>query len=157
MKRVAIYFTLGLSLLFLVAACHTKTSTSFGLTVQKSVLASANAKGQVVPSTDNTFTRGQTIYFVLVNVGKFTQDKDGLCWFDMDMQLIGPDGKVLLEKKDILGNEGHAALKDDIAASPHITFTTTKDMQPGTYKFKLTIYDKIGKGSASESATFTLK
>ncbi len=157
MKRCTVYIALGLSLLFLLVACNSKTSTSFGLTVQKTVLASANDKGQVVPSKDNVFTRGDQIYFVLINVGKFKKGADGLNWFDMDTQITGPDGKVLLEKKNILGDEGHTALKDDIAQSPHITFATTKTMQPGKYKFKLTIYDKIGKGSASESATFTLK
>lgn len=157
MKRLLLPVVLGFSVIFLLAACHTKTSTSFGLTVQKAALAKMGPNNKLVPNKDDSYTRGEKIYFVLLNVGKFQQDAQGLNNFDMDMKITNSDGKVVLERKALLGKNGHVKLPNDTAASPHVMVPTSENVKPGKYKITVTIYDKIGKGSASESATFDLK
>ncbi|MCK4870743.1 MAG: hypothetical protein KAS93_06510 [Gammaproteobacteria bacterium] len=156
MKRLVSFCFLGILFLALVA-CNVETSTSFGLTVQKTVLAKQMASGKIVPVPDKTFKRGERIYYVLLNVGKFKKDAQGLNWFDMNVQVKGPDGKIIMAKENLLGDKGHIALANDIARTPHGIFVTTQKLQPGSYTIKITIFDKIGKGSASKSTTFTLQ
>lgn len=156
MKKILALMFLGVLVLTL-AACEVKTSSSFGLTVQKAVLAKEDRTGKVVPVPDAVYKRGDTIFYVLVNTGKFKKGEDGFNSFDIDMLVNGPDGSVLIEKKGILGEGGHIKLDNDIAPSPHGILTTSTKLKPGRYKIKLNIYDKIGKGSASESTSFILE
>jgi hypothetical protein len=156
MKRVLSFLVLTMAMLTLVACHNQSSSTSYGLTVDKAILAKADASGKLTEVTDGKYTLGDKVYFVLLKVGKFEKGKDGLNWFDMDLQVSGPDGKVVLEKKALLGNAGHAALADDTAGSPYAIFSTTPKLPAGAYSVKLTIYDKVGKGSASETRTVTL-
>ncbi|MBN1683908.1 MAG: hypothetical protein JW855_00470 [Gammaproteobacteria bacterium] len=154
----------GISLLFLVSFFSFVLMTLFackmgsdGLTADQAMLANVAKDGQLTPAQSNIFKRGEAVGYVLVNVSKFKKDKAGLNWFDMDLQVKDPDGKVLLEKKAVLGNKGHIALPDDIVPSPHAVFVTSSKLKPGKYTFSITIYDKIGKGSVSKSTTFILK
>jgi hypothetical protein len=156
MKKVLSFFIIGMALLAL-AACHNKSSsTSYGLTVEKALLAKTDASGKLTEVTDGKYKLGDKVYFVLLKVGKFEKGTDGMNWFDMDLQVSTPDGKVIFEKKQLLGDSGHAVLTDDTANSPYAIFSTTPKLPAGTYTIKLTIYDKVGKGSASESKTITL-
>jgi hypothetical protein len=156
MKKALSFLVIGMALLTL-AACHNQSSsTSYGLTVDKAILAKADASGKLTEVTDGKYKLGDKVYFVLLKVGKFDKGKDGLNWFDMDLQVSTPDGKVIFEKKQLLGDTGHAALTNDTANSPYAIFSTTPKLPAGAYVIKLTIYDKVGKGSASESKTITL-
>lgn len=73
------------------------------------------------------------------------------------MEVTDPDGKVILSEAGLLGDAGHIALENNSAGSPYGSCTNTAELAPGKYKFKLTIYDKIGNGRASQNAFFTLE
>ena len=129
----------------------------FGLTIQKAVFAKMGADGRLASVAGAVFKRGEKVNFVLLNVGKFKRGDDGLNWFDMDMEVKDPNGNVILSRQGMVGEKGHVAIPNDIASSPYAVFTTSTRLQPGNYRFKLIIHDKVGGGSVSKSATFILE
>jgi hypothetical protein len=133
-----------------------ETSTSFGLEIEDTVLAKKEA-GTWQPVKEAKFKKGDEIGLVLLNVKGFKKGKDGLNRIDLDVQVKGPDGEIILEKKNILGEAGHVNLKNNIAESPVGSFSTTPELESGKYTIKVTIKDKIGGGSASTSKSFTLE
>ena len=58
---------------------------------------------------------------------------------------------------EMLGENGKVALEGGMAGSPYATFTADESWAPGTYRMKVKIYDRLGKGKASVSTTFTLE
>jgi len=136
----------------------TSTSTSKLISIEDYTFARTGDGDQLVAVDDPAvFKRGDDVHLVLQNVGPFKKADDGLNWFDLDMEITNPDGEILLSQTGMLGDNGHIALENNRAKSPFATCTTTPDVAPGKYKFKLTIYDKIGSGKATQTATFTLE
>ena len=149
---------LFLALVPIVLFSCTSTSISKLISIEDYTFARSGENGQVVAVEDPAvFKRGEDVHFVLLNVGPFKKDDAGLNWFDFDMEVTGPDGKVLLSQNGMLGDAGHVALENDHAKSPYGSCTNTANLEPGEYKFKLVIYDKIGSGKASQTATFKLE
>ena len=149
---------LCIALMSVVLFSCTSTSTSKLISIGSYTFARAGDGDQLVAVDDPAvFTRGDVVHLVLQNVGPFKKDATGLNWFDLDMEIIAPDGTVLVSKTGLLSDGGHIALENNMAASPNATYPTTPDLAPGKYKFKLTIYDKIGTGKATETAIFTLE
>jgi hypothetical protein len=141
----------------LIFSC-TSTSTSKFISIESHTFARTGEGDQLVAVDDPAvFKRGDVVHLVLQNVGPFKKDEKGLNWFDLDMEIIGPDGAVLVSQTGMLGDNGHLALENNKAASPYAKFNAIPDFVPGKYKFKLTIYDKIGTGKATETAIFTLE
>ena len=133
-------------------------STSKLISIEDYTFASTGDGDQLITVDDPAvFKRGDAVHLVLQYVGPFKKGDDGLNWFDLDMEIIGPDDVILLSQTGMLGDGGHVALVNNMAKSPYATWTTTADIAPGKYKFKLTIYDKVGKGKASQTAAFTLE
>jgi hypothetical protein len=142
----------------LLFSCTTSTSTSKLISIEDYTFARSGDGDQLIPVDDPAvFKRGEAVHLVLKNVGPFKKDDSGLNWFDLDMEIIGPDGEVLLSQTGLLGDGGHVALENNKAETPFATCTTNPDVAPGVYKFKLTIYDKIGSGKATQTASFTLE
>ncbi len=159
MKKIL--FVLGLILVsFLtMGGCkvETSTGTSFGLTIEDAVFARMSADGKFVPAEGSVYKRGEKVHFILLNVDGFQKGDDGLNWFNLDMDVKGPNEEVILSQQGMLGEKGHVDLLNNTVPSPGGSLTTTAAMEPGNYKFKLTIYDKIGGGSASKTKTFILE
>ena len=132
------------------------TSTSVGLTIEDSELARIS-DGQIFSAEKNIFTRGEDVNYILYNVGEFTVGEDGLCWLDMDLEIINMEGEVVFSSNELLGENGKVELEGGFAGSPYATYSTTEAMAPGEFKFKLKIYDRLGKGRASVSTTFELR
>ncbi len=149
---------LCIALMSVVLISCTSTSTSKLISIEDYTFARTGDSDQLV-AVDNpaVFKRGDAVHLVLQNVGPFKKADDGLNWFDLDMEITGPDGVILLSQTGMLGDGGHVALENNRAKSPFATCTTTPDVVPGKYKFKLTIYDKIGSGKATQTAIFTLE
>ncbi|MBI4896168.1 MAG: hypothetical protein HY832_01335 [Candidatus Aenigmarchaeota archaeon] len=141
-----------------IAGCTSsvQTGTSVGLTIEDSFLALQDAQGTLILVEGNTFTRGQSVNFVFMNVGEFEKGSDGKNWFDIDLAVTGPDGKSVLSQQGMLGENGHIALDGNVAASPYAGFPTTASMPTGTYQVTMIIKDKVGGTSATKSTTFTL-
>ena len=146
------------ALMSVVLISCTSTSTSKIISIEDYTFARTGDNDQLV-AVDNpaVFKRGDAVHLVLQNVGPFKKADDGLNWFDLDMEITGPDGGILLSQNGMLGDGGHVALENNRAKSPFATCITTPDVAPGKYKFKLTIYDKIGSGKATQTAIFTLE
>jgi hypothetical protein len=147
-----------MALMSVVISSCTSTSTSKLISIEDYTFARSGDGNQLI-AVDNpaVFKRGDAVHLVLKNVGPFKKANDGLNWFDLDMEITGPDGGILLSQTGMLGDGGHVALENNRARSPFATCTTTPDVAPGKYRFKLTIYDKIGSGKATQTATFTLQ
>lgn len=135
----------------------TASATSSQLTFQQSLLAKKTADNKVAPSKDAVFKRGDTIYFVLLNVGKFKKGNDGKNWLDMDMSVKDAKGKVIFTQQSLLGEKGKAVLENDIAPSPNGSVNTNNKVAPGVYQVTLTLYDKVAGTKISETKSFTLK
>ena len=134
-------------------------SESQGLTIEKVVLGKKNkTTDKIDPVTSGTFKKGDVVALVLINAGKFKKGEDGNHKFDMDMEVADGKGKVLGKKEGLLGAGGNITLPKDIAESPYGSIdTAVTKLESGDYTIKLTIYDKIGKGRATESKTFKLE
>lgn len=134
-------------------------SQSQGLTIEKVVLGKKNkATDKIDPVASGTFKKGDIVALVLINVGKFKKGEDGKHKFDMDMEVADGKGKLLGKKEGLLGPGGNINLPKDIAESPYGSIdTNVVKLEPGEYTIKLTIYDKIGTGRATESKTFKLE
>jgi len=140
----------------LITACQFETSTSSGISVEDSELARIT-ESEILTSSDGVFSRGEDIHLILHNVGKFKEGEDGLNWFDMDLEVLDADGNALFSQTGMLGDNGHLKLDNGMASSPYATFSPNETMEPGNYKMKVSIYDKVGKGKATVTKTFTLE
>jgi hypothetical protein len=134
-------------------------SESQGLTIEKVVLGKKNkATDKIDPVASGTFKKNDVVALVLINVGKFKKGDDGKHKFDMDMEIQDGKGKLLGKKEGLLGTGGNIVLPKDIAESPYGSIdTAVTKLESGEYTIKLTIYDKIGTGRATESKTFKLE
>jgi hypothetical protein len=156
MMKASILSVLVFFSFLMIHGCRT-SSAAYGLGYQKAVLARTTFGGKLMPVEDGVFKKGEGVYLVLLNVGKFKQDKDGLNWFEIDAKVTDPDGKVILLKTSMLGKHGHIKLKDNTAKSPHVYMRTSSALASGKYKIHMKVYDKIGKGSVNVSKTFVLQ
>ena len=141
----------------LLSGCNMDTSTSTGgLAIEGSELARITDE-QIFSAEDKLFIRGEDVNYILYNVGEFTVGEDGLCWLDMDLEVSDMDGEVVFSITEMLGENGKVELDGGIAGSPYVTYTTTEAMEPGKYRIKVKIYDRLGKGKSSVSTTFDLE
>ncbi|KPL17225.1 MAG: hypothetical protein AMS23_09610 [Bacteroides sp. SM1_62] len=154
MKRL---YLLTAAALILLTGCQFETSTSRGISIEKSELARIDEDNQIVPAEDKTFKRGEDVHYILYNVGKFKEGEDGLHWLEMDLEVTDQDDNIILDAKEMLGENGHIKLEGGYAATPYGTFETTEDLEPGKYRIKLTIYDKVGNGRATVSSTIVIE
>jgi hypothetical protein len=143
--------------MILATGCQFETSTSKGISIEKSELARIDENNQIVPAGDKTFKRGEDVHYILYNVGKFKEGEDGLHWLEMDLEVIDQEDNIILDAKEMLGENGHLKLAEGYAATPYGTFETTEKLKPGKYRIKLTIYDRIGNGKATVTSTVELE
>lgn len=127
-----------------------------GLHAELVGLAGIDAYGVLWPSREPIYYPGETIAFLLQNVGKFETGRDGRHWLDMDYRLTDADGAVISANDGILGESGRSHLPGGMAASPFVQFDQTARMPPGSYIFSVMIRDRIGGGWAGYSRAFVL-
>ncbi len=140
----------------LVSACQFETSTSVGISVEDSELARIS-EGVVQSSDNGVFSRGEDIHLILYNVGKFKQGEDSLYWFDMDLEVLNENDSLMFSQTGLLGDNGHLLLENGTASSPYATFSPNESMEPGKYRMKVSVYDKVGKGKVTVTKTFSLE
>ncbi len=99
MKRLCL---LTVCTLILLTGCQFETSTSRGLSIEKSELARFDKNNQIVPAGDKTFKRGEDVHYILYNVGKFKEGEDGLHWLEMDLEVTDQDDNIILDAKEML-------------------------------------------------------
>ncbi len=127
------------------------------LTYDKAVFARVLESGEIDFLDDPLYFRGEPVHFALMNVGKFKKDEEGLNWVDLDLKVVNPDGDTVMLKEGLLGKGGHLELENDTAPSPSGVYIPSRKVITGIYKVYLTIYDRIGGESVSDSGTFRLR
>ncbi len=128
-----------------------------GLAYGDAVFARMDEQNKLNPVEAAVFQRGEAVHFVLINVGLFKKGPDGMHAFDIDMDVKNPDGQAVLTQKDMLGENGHILLADDIAGSPYVTFQSSLALPAGTYIMQMTVRDLIGKTDVTVKKPFALK
>jgi hypothetical protein len=144
--------------MFLVAAALLtgETLSAQQLTFEEALWARNDETGRLVAASEAVFRRGEEVNLVLRQVKTFQAGKDGKCKFDIDLLVKDPKGNVILDKKNLLGEDGHIALKDGIASSPYGIFESHVGLEPGQYQMTLTIRDIISGANLSTTQPFTL-
>ncbi len=129
---------------------------SAGLSYGNAVFARMDEQKRLNPLDAADFQKGEAVHFVLFNVGLFKKGTDGKHAFEIDMEVKDPAGKPILTRKDMLGENGHLLLENDIAGSPYVTFQSSTALPAGAYSMQMTVRDRIGKGSIRVDKTFEL-
>jgi len=128
-----------------------------GLAYGDAVFARMDEQDKLNPVEAAVFQRGEAVHFVLINVGLFKKGPDGKHAFDIDMDVKNPDGQAVLTQKDMLGENGHILLADDVAESPYVTFQSSLSLPAGAYTMQMTVRDLIGKTDVTVKKSFALK
>ncbi|MBN2096443.1 hypothetical protein JW752_03550 [Candidatus Peregrinibacteria bacterium] len=158
MKKVLMRLGLLGIILFVLAACQVETSTSIGsLGIGDSVFARVGEDGLEVVEGKPVFEKGSEVYMVLLDAGPLEKGEDGLHWIDIDVEVKGPDGTVLLSEQGMLGETGHILFEGDYADQPYGVFSSTETMDAGDYTMKMTLHDKVSGSRATRSAGFVLE
>jgi hypothetical protein len=123
---------------------------SSGLTIENMVFAKDNK-----PSQFGVFEIGDKVQAVLLDVKGFKQGEDRLHSFDLDVEVIGPSGEIVLKQEALLGEHGHIYLEDATAGSPYVLLDTTNYV-PGKYNVSMRVYDKITGKAATAQKSFAL-
>jgi hypothetical protein len=90
-------------------------------------------------------------------VSGFKKDDNQMNQIEMDMKITSADGKVIVEEKGLLGENGIGDLKNNIAPSLYAYYTPDEDFKAGEYSFFVKVIDKVGGGTASVSRKFTYR
>jgi hypothetical protein len=125
------------------------------LTIKDTVWARLDDSGKMV-SCEGRFRRGEAVHLVLLEVGPFPAGPDGRSWFDLDMTVAAPSGRLVLDKKNLLDEKGHIKLDHGIAESPYGIFESAVGMDAGEYKMTVTIRDRIGSAQKTVVKSFSL-
>ena len=137
-----------------------KTSTPIKnrLTLDRSYLGKENKDGSISNIDTGEFKRGENIYFVLVNVGKFEKNQDGENWIDIDLIVKNNKNKVVVSRQNMLGEKGKTVLENDTALSPYGKININpKTVKSGKYTITITIYDKVSGAKLSQTKNLILK
>ena len=140
---------------FALAALFEAAAPASALEIKEAIWARLDASGKLI-ACDGRFRRGEKTHLILRQAGPFKAGADGLHWFDLDMTVTGPDGRVVLEKKDLLGENGHIKLPGGVAESPYGIFESAVAMDPGEYRMALTLRDKVAGTEVSIARPFSL-
>ena len=133
-------------------------STNVGLNIESYNFNRVDDTGEFALVPNDEFDLGEQVYMMFFNVSGFNTDESGKCWLEMDMEITDTkDGKLIFEKKELLGENGHVELSKGTAPNPQTSFTPPPDLPAGEYSFYVKIYDKVGNGHASVSKTFSYK
>ncbi len=136
-----------------------RVDISEGLTVEKPQLVRlVEGEDPIFLEEENpVFKRGEKVIFALLNTGPFEKESSGMNWFEMNINITGPDGKQILFVEESLNGAGRMDLKSGYIAEPNGVFILGEDRESGQYNFKLTIYDKVGTGRAVRNKTFVVE
>lgn len=127
-----------------------------GLSYQTVLFAKNGEDGKLERVDEAVFARGETVNMVLLNVGKFQKGLDGKHSFDINMTVKNHQDQVILNKNDMLGEDGHFFLENDIAESPYGMFHTDIGMNAGEYFMTLEIFDRLSGHTLGVTRKFTL-
>ena len=103
------------------------------------------------------YQRGDEVYFVLKNVGKFARGKDSLNRAEMKLEVFDAIGQLVTIRNNLFGISGHADFKKNILKAPYASFSSSRNNKIGKYTIKVTVYDLIKGDSISINDDFFLE
>jgi hypothetical protein len=135
----------------LVTGCTVSTSTSTGSLSVEDLKFSSTKDGSQVRS-DATFKPGEVVY-ILFKVKGFKNDDQGKAHVQEDLIVKGPDGKEVLNQKNLLdfNDKGGDTLNLDNNLNVPPTFPT------GTYSVTIALRDVNGGGTYNHNGSFKLE
>lgn len=91
-------------------------------------------------------------------VSGYTRDDDDETNFSVDVQLIGPDGKTLIDKREWSKNNSRIpSARGLILAGPLFPLTFTESARKGVYWVRATVKDKLSDTSVKNFYYFEFK
>lgn len=139
--------------LILAGGC-TSTSVSTGGLEAKNLKFSGSQDAKDERS-DSKFKKGEKV-FVLFDIEGFKQADDDNVWVQEDLDVAGPDGKSIMKRENLL--ELHQkAPKGTNTMNAHNDITLPDAAGPGEYKVTISLRDKVGGGTSTNTTTFTVE
>jgi hypothetical protein len=137
------------TLTFRVNAPPVETSATF---VAKNIEVANSSDGAAI--SPPVFTPGQSIWLRFRVLG-LKADAQGKVHLTEDWGVIGPDGKPLFEQKDTsLVEEQYVYPPPFFPVTNHVS--TPSSIEPGEYKFRVILHDKIGGADFTIDQPFTI-
>jgi len=134
-------FLICFSLFFLFGCASSEFS------FEKARIGLINDGGQFHMEDPAIFEKGETVRFVLFNVGPFTKGDNGLCDIGIDFDVVNLNGEEILSLEDSLGNQSRSNLEGGMAEFLVTSFSTDDSLASGNYLLNVTIYDKLDGNS----------
>jgi len=132
------------------------TSPVNNLTIEGFYFAKKTESG-VQKTEQPVFKRGDEIYLVLQNVGEFSRGTDGLNHIELHMSISNSIGEIVAKERNILKQKGNLDLKENIAKKPFAKYKSTKEDEPGTFRFTIAVVDLIKNDSTFVEADYFLE
>ncbi len=139
-----------------LALMGTAVANASELAYKEAMFAREGQGGRMVHAQNADFQRGEKVYLVLLEVGRFVQGTDGKHRFDLDLFVKDPAGQVVLTSPGLLGEEGHIFLEGGIAPSLTGIFTSHVGLKAGKYEMTVVIRDLVGGGILKVVKSFNL-
>lgn len=151
-------YILSIFLITLFFSCKKSDQTiSEGLTSNGFKFAKPNENNELIVVNDAIFEKGETVNLILLSVKGFEKGTDGLNKFEMSVEVTNSSNEVFLSEQNVLGENGHILLPNDVAESPYGVFNSNLNMQSGIYCFKIIIQDVISGKKLTQISHFKIK
>lgn len=95
--------------------------------------------------SEAAFLRGDIVLIVMNNVREFKKGKDSLNRMELDVEIKGPDKKIIFSRNNMLGEKGHVYMPGNRAREPFASYNIPQDGQTGKYLFKIKISDLVSR------------
>ncbi len=115
------------------------------------------ANGSTDRIAQPVYKRGETVYFVLKNVGQLTLGENNKHHVEIRMKVENYIGEVISSNTNLLNKKGIRNFKNNQLKTPNASYTTTEQDQPGKYTFSITLVDFIANDSLVVSSQFILE
>ena len=124
---------------------HPKVERTFNesLKVQKVVLGLDVGK-KCIETNNNKFVKEDVACFEFINVSDFEKNQYGNFRYDIDVKVYDKDNNLVRESKSLIKEKDQVRLKGNTIEYESIT-SRLKEMQLGTYRYELIIYDRNSK------------
>ena len=145
--------TILVSLGLAMACVGCTITTSSGALTTKNVRFATTEKGETVRS-NATFKPGETAW-ILFDVASFKKDPAGKAHVQEDLVVLGPDGKEVLNKKNLLDFNEDAKGGDVLNLNNHLDLPA--GFPGGSYSITMTIRDVVGNSTTTTNTKMTVE
>jgi len=154
-EKIRSKFFLSLLLVFVLAltiSCSDQQINSFGLEGRNLVISNEKGGAKANPPI---FSAGEVVY-IRFEFSEYDVDSNGLAWIQEDISMIRKDGKIVLNKPNII-NERIPPPEGVEWWPVHNKVTLPEVIEPGEATIAINVRDKIGGGTISIKTTIEVK